>query len=85
MRVISRLEEHALANSLAAGLYGASLIARSRRAGRGLRLAGLTAAGLGGILGADGSVARGPATAPQPTFRARVAGGAVEVCLPGAG
>jgi hypothetical protein len=30
-------------------------------------------------------VARGPATAPQPVFQARVAGGAVEVCLPGAG
>jgi nitrite reductase/ring-hydroxylating ferredoxin subunit/uncharacterized membrane protein len=169
---------HALANSLAVGLYGASLLARNPRAGRGLRLAGLAAAGLGGVLGghisfrlagganhaepvphliepgwhhlaalgdlpedqpvrrmvgevpvvavrsadrvhvladrcshmsgplsegeladgcltcpwhgsvfrlADGSVARGPATAPQPAFRARVAGGAVRVCLPGAG
>jgi nitrite reductase/ring-hydroxylating ferredoxin subunit/uncharacterized membrane protein len=34
---------------------------------------------------ADGSVARGPATAPQPAFRAREAGGAIQVCLPGAG
>jgi nitrite reductase/ring-hydroxylating ferredoxin subunit/uncharacterized membrane protein len=169
---------HALANSLAVGLYGASLIARNPRAGRVLRLAGLTAAGLGGLLGghisfrlagganhaeavphviepgwhhlaacddlpegkpvrkmvgevpvvavrtgdqvqvladrcshmsgplsdgeladgcltcpwhgsvfrlADGSVARGPATAPQPVFRARVDGGMVQVCLPGAG
>jgi nitrite reductase/ring-hydroxylating ferredoxin subunit/uncharacterized membrane protein len=169
---------HALANSLAVGLYGASLIARNRRAGRSLRLAGLAAAGLGGVLGGhisfrlagganhaesvphviepgwhhlaacsdlpegkpvrkmvgevpvvavrtgdqvqvladrcshmsgplsdgeladgcltcpwhgsvfrltDGSVARGPATAPQPAFRARVDGGTVQVCLPGAG
>ena len=169
---------HALANSLAVGLYGASLIARNPRAGRGLRLAGLAAAGLGGVLGghisfrlagganhaepvphvlepgwhrltavgdlpegkpvrrmvgevpvvavrtgghvrvladrcshmsgplsegqladgcltcpwhgsvfrlADGSVARGPATAPQPVFQTRVTGGALEVRLPGAG
>ncbi len=169
---------HALANSLAAALYGASLFARTPRAGRGLRLAGLAAAGLGGVLGghisfrlagganhaehvphviepgwhhlaapadlpegkpvrkmvgevpvvavrtgdqvqvladrcshmsgplsegklvggcltcpwhgsvfrlADGSVARGPATAPQPTFQARVVGETVQVCLPGAG
>lgn len=34
---------------------------------------------------ADGSVARGPATAPQPAFLAREAGGAIQVCLPGAG
>ena len=34
---------------------------------------------------ADGSVARGPATAPQPTFRTREVGGAIQVCLPGAG
>jgi len=33
----------------------------------------------------DGKVARGPATAPQPVFRTRVAEGAVQVCLPGAG
>jgi nitrite reductase/ring-hydroxylating ferredoxin subunit/uncharacterized membrane protein len=169
---------HALANSLAIGLYGASLTARKPRAARGLRLAGLAAVGLGGVLGghisfrlagganhaepiphllqpgwhylapcdelpdgrpvrkivgevpvvavrtgdqvqvladrcshmsgplsdgeladgcltcpwhgsifrlADGSVARGPATAPQPAFQTRVAAGAVEVCLPGAG
>jgi nitrite reductase/ring-hydroxylating ferredoxin subunit/uncharacterized membrane protein len=169
---------HALANSLAVGLYGASLVARTPRVGRGLRLAGLTAAGLSGVLGghisfrlagganhaesiphllqpgwhhlatcdevpdgkpvrkligevpvvavrtgervqvladrcshmsgplsdgqladgcltcpwhgsifrlADGSVARGPATAPQPAFQARVVAGAVQVCLPGAG
>jgi nitrite reductase/ring-hydroxylating ferredoxin subunit len=169
---------HALADSLAVGLYGASLIARKPGAGRGLRLAGLAAVGLGGVLGghisfrpagganhaepiphivepgwhhlatwddlpdgkpvrkmvgevrvvavrtgsqvhvpadrcshmsgplsdgqladgcltcpwhgsvfrlADGSVARGPATAPQPTFQTRVVAGAVQVCLPGAG
>ena len=34
---------------------------------------------------ADGSVARGPATAPQPAFEVREVGGAVQVCLPGAG
>ena len=34
---------------------------------------------------ADGSVARGPATAPQPAFQAREVGGAIQVCLPGAG
>ena len=34
---------------------------------------------------ADGSVARGPATAPQPAFRTREVGGTIQVCLPGAG
>ncbi|MBV9093734.1 MAG: Rieske (2Fe-2S) protein [Streptosporangiaceae bacterium] len=34
---------------------------------------------------ADGSVKRGPATAPQPTFETRVEAGTVQVCLPGAG
>jgi nitrite reductase/ring-hydroxylating ferredoxin subunit len=35
---------------------------------------------------ADGTVARGPATAPQPVFDTRVtADGALQVCLPGAG
>jgi nitrite reductase/ring-hydroxylating ferredoxin subunit len=34
---------------------------------------------------ADGSVARGPATAPQPAFKTREVGGAIQVCLPGAG
>jgi nitrite reductase/ring-hydroxylating ferredoxin subunit len=34
---------------------------------------------------ADGSVARGPATAPQPVFRTRVSDGMLQVCLPGAG
>ena len=34
---------------------------------------------------ADGSVARGPATAPQPAFETREAGGAIQICLPGAG
>jgi nitrite reductase/ring-hydroxylating ferredoxin subunit len=34
---------------------------------------------------ADGSVARGPATAPQPSFKVREVGGAIQVCLPGAG
>jgi nitrite reductase/ring-hydroxylating ferredoxin subunit len=33
----------------------------------------------------DGAVVRGPATAPQPVFRTRVAEGTVQVCLPGAG
>jgi nitrite reductase/ring-hydroxylating ferredoxin subunit len=34
---------------------------------------------------ADGSVARGPAIAPQPVFRTREVGGAIQVCLPDAG
>jgi nitrite reductase/ring-hydroxylating ferredoxin subunit len=34
---------------------------------------------------ADGRVARGPATAPQPVFRTRVSDGILQVCLPGAG
>lgn len=34
---------------------------------------------------ADGSVAHGPATAPQPVFRTRVSGGTLQVCLEGAG
>jgi|SRR5579862_6597898 len=34
---------------------------------------------------ADGAVARGPATAPQPAFETREVGGAIQVCLPGAG
>ena len=34
---------------------------------------------------ADGSVARGPATAPQPAFEVREIGGAIQICLPGAG
>ena len=33
----------------------------------------------------DGSVARGPATAPQPAFDTREVGGAIQVRLPGAG
>ena len=33
----------------------------------------------------DGSVARGPATAPQPVFRTRVTDGIIQACLPGAG
>lgn len=33
----------------------------------------------------DGSVARGPATAPQPVFQTRSVGGAIQVLLPGAG
>jgi nitrite reductase/ring-hydroxylating ferredoxin subunit len=37
------------------------------------------------FLVADGTVARGPATAPQPVFRTRVAGGILQVCLPDAG
>ena len=169
---------HVLANSLAVGLYGASLAARRPAIGRGLRLVGLAAVSLGGILGghisfrlagganhaepiphvlqpgwyylatcdelpddkpvrkvvgevpvvavrsgdhvhaladrcshmsgplsdgeladgcltcpwhgsvfrlADGSVARGPAPAPQPAFQTRVVAGAVQIRLPGAG
>jgi nitrite reductase/ring-hydroxylating ferredoxin subunit/uncharacterized membrane protein len=169
---------HALANTIAAGCYGSSLLTRSRRASRLLRLAGLTALSAGGVMGghisfrlagganhaeavphltdpgwhylakvadlpegkparlmlgevpvvaihvgdevhvladrcshmsgplsdgeladgcltcpwhgsvfriADGSVARGPATAPQPAFSSRIVGGAVQVELPGAG
>jgi len=34
---------------------------------------------------AGGSVARGPATAPQPVFRTRISDGIIQVCLPGAG
>jgi nitrite reductase/ring-hydroxylating ferredoxin subunit len=34
---------------------------------------------------ADGTVVHGPATAPLPAFQARVRGGVVQVCLPGAG
>jgi nitrite reductase/ring-hydroxylating ferredoxin subunit len=33
----------------------------------------------------DGAVTRGPATAPQPVFQARVAGDVIQVCLPDAG
>jgi nitrite reductase/ring-hydroxylating ferredoxin subunit len=33
----------------------------------------------------DGSVARGPATAPQPAFETRIVDGIIQVCLPGAG
>jgi hypothetical protein len=33
----------------------------------------------------DGTVARGPATAPQPVFRTRIADGNLQACLPGAG
>jgi nitrite reductase/ring-hydroxylating ferredoxin subunit len=169
---------HAAANLAAMSLYGASLLARGPRLGRGLRLAGLTAVGVSGLAGghisfrlagganhaepvphlvepgwqhlmasadlpegkpvremlgevpvvairrdgavyvladrcshmsgplsggdladgcltcpwhgsvfriADGSVARGPATAPQPALRTREVGGGIQVCLPGAG
>jgi nitrite reductase/ring-hydroxylating ferredoxin subunit/uncharacterized membrane protein len=169
---------HAAANLAAMSLYGASLLARIPRLGRGLRLAGLTAVGVSGLAGghisfrlagganhaepvphlvepgwqhlmasadlpegkpvremlgevpvvavrrdgavyvladrcshmsgplsggdladgcltcpwhgsvfriADGSVARGPATAPQPALRTREVGGGIQVCLPGAG
>jgi nitrite reductase/ring-hydroxylating ferredoxin subunit len=169
---------HAAGNMAAAGLYGASVLSRSPRAGRVLRLAGLAAVSASGLLGghiayrlagganhaeavphliepgwhdlmtsatlsegkpvrhmlgevpvvavrtggevhvladrcshmsgplsggeladgcltcpwhgsvfriADGSVARGPATAPQPAFQVREAGGVIQVCLPGAG
>ncbi len=42
---------HASANLTALGLYGVSLLARRPAAGRVLRLAGLAAAGLGGLIG----------------------------------
>jgi nitrite reductase/ring-hydroxylating ferredoxin subunit len=169
---------HALANAVAVGCYGSSLLVRGRGTRRALRLCGLAAMGTGGLLGghlsfrlagganhaeavphliepgwhylmvaadlpeatpvrqmlgevpvvairangqvhvladrcshmsgplsdgdladgcltcpwhgsifrvADGSVARGPATAPQPSFDTRVVGGAIQVRLPGAG
>ncbi len=169
---------HLLAVTAAAGLYGASLAAGDPRRGRALRFAGLTVAGIGGLLGghisfrqaggvnhaeavphlvepgwhdvgavaslpgdcparvllgevpllvvadgdrfhvladrcshmsgplsdgdlgdgcitcpwhgsifrlADGSVARGPATAPQPVFDTRIRDGILQVCLPDAG
>lgn len=34
---------------------------------------------------ADGSVVHGPATTPQPAFQTREVGGAIQICLPGAG
>jgi nitrite reductase/ring-hydroxylating ferredoxin subunit len=37
------------------------------------------------FLVADGTVARGPATAPLPVFRTRMAGEVLQVCLPDAG
>ncbi len=169
---------HALANAAAITCYSASLVSASARRGRGWRLAGLAAAGAGGLLGGhiafrlagganhaeavphllgpgwhhlmteselpegkpvrrllgevpvvairsggevhvladrcshmsgslaegeladgtvtcpwhgsvfclrDGSVARGPATAPQPAFEVRTVANAVQVLLPGAG
>jgi nitrite reductase/ring-hydroxylating ferredoxin subunit len=169
---------HALANAIAVGCYGSSLVARNPRASRLLRLGGLAAVGASGVLGghisfrlagganhaeavphlvqpgwhhlmkaadlpentpvramlgevpvvvvrtgrqvhaladrcshmsgplsdgdladgcltcpwhgsifriSDGSVARGPATAPQPAFDTRVVAGAIQVRLPGAG
>jgi nitrite reductase/ring-hydroxylating ferredoxin subunit len=169
---------HAAGNAVAVGLYGASLAARSPRLSRSLRLGGLAAVMVSGLLGghisfrlagganhaedvphliepgwhylmvsadlpdgkpvrqllgdvpvvairdagtirvladrcshmsgplsegeladgcltcpwhgsafrvADGAVARGPATAPQPAFQVREVGGAIQVCLPGAG
>jgi nitrite reductase/ring-hydroxylating ferredoxin subunit len=42
---------HALANGIAVGCYGSSLLARPPRAGRVLRLAGLAALAAGGVLG----------------------------------
>lgn len=42
---------HALANTVAVSLYAGSLLARSRGGARALRLAGLAAAGAGGLLG----------------------------------
>jgi nitrite reductase/ring-hydroxylating ferredoxin subunit len=169
---------HAAANVAAVSCYGASLLARKRAASRALRLAGLAAAGLSGLLGghisfrlagganqaepvphlvppgwhdlipaaglpdsqptramlgeipvvvvragrelhvladrcshlsgplsdgdledgcltcpwhgsrfriSGGSVARGPATAPQPVFETRIRDGVIQVQLPGAG
>jgi nitrite reductase/ring-hydroxylating ferredoxin subunit/uncharacterized membrane protein len=42
---------HALVNTAAAGLYGASLLARTGRSARALRYAGLFTASAGGLLG----------------------------------
>ncbi|MBO2463664.1 Rieske (2Fe-2S) protein [Actinomadura sp. LCR2-06] len=42
---------HAFLNGTATALYAASLLTRTRRTGRALRLAGLLAAGTGGLLG----------------------------------
>ena|SRR6202035_3217256 len=39
----------------------------------------------GGDQKAARRLAQGPATAPQPAFEVREAGGAIQVCLPGAG
>jgi nitrite reductase/ring-hydroxylating ferredoxin subunit len=169
---------HALANTVAVGCYSSSLLARRPRVSRALRLGGLAALGVGGVLGghlsfrlagganhaeavphivppgwhhlmlaadlpegkpvrellgeipvvvtrtgrevhaladrcshmsgplsdsdladgcltcpwhgsmfrvSDGSVIRGPATAPQPVFETRVVAGAIQVRLPDAG
>ena len=169
---------HAVGNIAASGIYGVSLLTRSPRAGRVLRMAGLAAMSASGLLGghlsfrlagganhaeevphlvepgwhdlmaaaeapegkpvrrllgevpvaavrtggtvhvladrcshmsgplsdseltdgcltcpwhgsmfrvAGGAVVRGPATAPQPAFEVREAGGVIRVCLPGAG
>ena len=42
---------HALANAVAVTCYGSSLLSRSQRTSRGLRLAGLAALATGGLLG----------------------------------
>lgn len=42
---------HALANAIAVACYGSSLLTRSQRAGRGLRLSGLAALAGGALLG----------------------------------
>jgi len=42
---------HAMINTAAAGLYGASLLARTSGTGRALRYAGLVTAAVGGLLG----------------------------------
>jgi len=42
---------HAAGNVLASGIYGASLLSRSPRTGRALRLAGLAAVSVSGLLG----------------------------------
>jgi len=86
---------HTAGNAVAVTLYGASLASRSPRLSRALRLSGLAVISVSGCSVAISRSgwpaapimpsARGPATAPQPALRVREVGGAIQVCLPGAG
>jgi hypothetical protein len=62
---------HAMGNALAIGLYGASLALRGSRRGRWLRLCGLASLSGAGPFGGH--------------LAFRLAGGALQVMLPGAG